>query len=393
MVSLDDYLGREQSYVKHVFLEHYLERLVHKTASTFDHIVYIDGFAGPWQSLNEQLLDTSFGIALNSLRRAKESWRATRQVQMSAFLVERNAAAYNRLTEVRDRFPDISIHTYLEDFETILPTILSKIPGKAFAFFFIDPKGWRIRLRNLTPMLTRPRSEVIFNFMFEFINRAANIRDHKIATGLDELIPYGNWREKLDRAEDRNPSGLSPDQRKAILVSAFSESLKIIGNYNYAAETTIFRSLKDRPLYCLVYATRHPIGLEVYRDCQVAALQEQSKTRAAAKVKHSEEVSGQSEIFASLHEMGPNELSSFLNSEADAAKNSILELTPWEPQSIRYDEIWPQVLGRHIVKLTALNAIAAKLRKDKLVHFPDWQKGKRVPQGNYRMQRLRPASA
>ena len=34
MVSLSDYTGREQSYVKHVFLERYLERLVHKTASS-----------------------------------------------------------------------------------------------------------------------------------------------------------------------------------------------------------------------------------------------------------------------------------------------------------------------------------------------------------------------
>jgi hypothetical protein len=75
MVSLDDYAGREQSYVKHVFLESYLEALVHKTASKYSHIVYVDGFAGPWQSANERFQDTSFGIALNALRRAKGSWK------------------------------------------------------------------------------------------------------------------------------------------------------------------------------------------------------------------------------------------------------------------------------------------------------------------------------
>ena len=73
MVSLDDYVGREQSYVKHVFLERYLEALMFKTASVYNHIVYVDGFAGPWQSANEQFEDTSFGIALNALRRAKET--------------------------------------------------------------------------------------------------------------------------------------------------------------------------------------------------------------------------------------------------------------------------------------------------------------------------------
>ena len=32
MVAFSDYAGREQSYVKHVFLENYLELLVHKIA-------------------------------------------------------------------------------------------------------------------------------------------------------------------------------------------------------------------------------------------------------------------------------------------------------------------------------------------------------------------------
>lgn len=73
MVALSDYTNREQSYVKHVFLEGYLERLVHKTGSIYPHIVYVDGYAGPWQSANEKFEDTSFGIALNALRGAKAS--------------------------------------------------------------------------------------------------------------------------------------------------------------------------------------------------------------------------------------------------------------------------------------------------------------------------------
>jgi hypothetical protein len=64
MVSIGDYKGREQSYVKHLLLERYFEALVYKTASAYPHIVYVDGFAGPWQNSNEQFEDTSFGIAL-----------------------------------------------------------------------------------------------------------------------------------------------------------------------------------------------------------------------------------------------------------------------------------------------------------------------------------------
>jgi len=41
MVTIEDYKDREQSYVKHVFLESYLERLAHKTAIQYPHVVYV----------------------------------------------------------------------------------------------------------------------------------------------------------------------------------------------------------------------------------------------------------------------------------------------------------------------------------------------------------------
>ena len=211
---------------------------------------------------------------------------------------KRDPVAYSRLDSIRERFPDISVHTYREDFATALPTILSEIPAEAFTFFFIDPKGWRIQLRALERMMARPKSEVISNFMFEFINRAASMHDPIVANGLDELIPYGNWREKLREAEKKNASGVGSDERKTILINAFADSLAHIGNYKYVAETTILRPLRNRALYCLFYATRHPKGLEVYRDCQVKAINEQSRSRAVTKVKHSETVSGQGEIFS-----------------------------------------------------------------------------------------------
>src|SRR6266849_1349796 len=258
MVSLEHYAGREQSYVKHIFLERYLEALVFKTASKYPHIVYVDGFAGPWQSANERFEDTSFGVALSALRRAKEAWKKNgRDVRMSAFLVERDASAYAKLANIPAAFPDITIRTYSADFLAVLSEILKATPGDAIAFFLIDPKGWRIPLQRLKPLLARPNSEVIFNFMFEFINRAANIDDPVVVAGLDELMPYGDWRGRLAEAERAEARPLTPVERKGILVGVFTESLARLGSYKYVAETTVLRPLKDRPLYCLCYASRH----------------------------------------------------------------------------------------------------------------------------------------
>jgi three-Cys-motif partner protein len=388
MVALADYTGREQSYVKHVFLEHYLESLVHKTASAYPHIVYIDGYAGPWQSSNENFEDTSFGIALDALRRAKESWkRLGRDVRMSAHLVEQNAAAYARLAEIPKRFPDVSVSPYFGDFVALIPTILKEIPSDAFTFSFIDPKGWRIPLQQLASLLSLRNSEVIFNFMFDFINRAINIDDPKIVAGLSELIPYGDWRGKIKIAETQGGGNMTPEARKALLVGDFTKSLAKLGNFSFVAETTILRPLKDRPLYCLCYSTRHSKGIEVFRDCQVKALQKQSTTRAAVKLQHAATTSGQSEMFESLHDMGPDELNAFLARERQQAEASLLDLTPQKPAAIRYELLWPEVLARHVIRRPHVNKLAVELRELRRLEFPDWEKGKRVPQSGYRTWR------
>ena len=303
---------------------------------------------------------------------------------MTAHLVERDSQAYARLATIAALYPDIEVKTYPGEFISALPRILGDVPEDAFAFFLIDPMGWRIPLRGLSTMLARRKSEVIFNFMFDFINRAANIRDPIVVAGLDELIPFGDWRIRLEKAER---DGATPEQRKEILVAAFTESLARIGAFAYVAETTILRPLEDRPLYCLCYATRHRMGIEVFRDCQIKALEEQSKTRAATKVKHAQVVSGQREIFQSLHDMGPDELADFLQRERSKAEATLVALAPVIPGAARYDEVWPKVLARHVVRRTDVNQIAARLRSEHRLIFPDSEKGKRIPQPLYRIQR------
>ena len=388
MVSLGDYAGREQAYVKHVFLESYLEALIFKTASTYTHIVFVDGFAGPWQSANELFDDTSFGIALNALRSAKETWKkAGRDVRMTALLVEKDPTAYVRLASIAEKYPDIEIKTYPADFLSVVPQILSDIPPNAFAFFLVDPKGWRIPLVKLQPLLARQKSEVTFNFMFEFINRAASMDDPIVIKGLDELMPHGNWRQRLVDAEKAAGRALTSEERKEILFGAFAESLRQIGGYQYIVPTEILRPLRERTLYCLFYATRHESGIAAFRDSQIAALNAQAKARAALKVKHELSGSGQSEFFESLHDMGPDKTAALLADEKRKAAATILELVPKAPDHISYRKLWPAVLTQHVVRLTDVNTICANMRKIGELLFPDWEPRIRVPKDHHRIQR------
>jgi hypothetical protein len=116
-------------------------------------------------------------------------------------------------------------------------------------------------------------------------------------------------------------------------------------------------------------------------------LTEQSNARAAAKVKHAEAKTGQGEIFESLHDMGPDELTSFLEVERGKAGKTPVDLTPESPASIQYGSLRAQVLARHVVTVANVNSIGARLRKGGQLLFPDWERGKRVPQPSYRASR------
>jgi hypothetical protein len=85
--------------------------------------------------------------------------------------------------------------------------------------------------------------------------------------------------------------------------------------------------------------------------------------------------------------MGPDELTSFLQAERGEAEKTLLQLTPKTPGSILYEKLWPQVLARHVVRRPDVNKMAAALRDDGRLLFPDWEKGKRVPQPHNRTQR------
>jgi len=382
---LKHYQGREQAYVKHFLLSEYLESWAHKVASTWEEVAYVDGFSGPWQHSGEAFEDTSFGIALRALTTAKVSWKSQgKTVKMSAFLVEKDSGAYASLQAARALFPDVEIKTYPGSFIDHVPSILRDIPPRAFAFFFIDPKGWGIDMKRIAPLLRRPHSEVVFNFMFDFINRAASIQSSGVAASLDELILDPTWRERL---EDRPAHVPEADHRKTVLVDAFSRTLAQLGQYTHVAETTVLRPLKDRPLYSLVYGTRNSKGIEVFRSSQIKALGQQDRVRGLTKLSAVAAASDQTEMFGSLSEMAPDPSVAFLAEEERRARQLFRTLVPAAPASVGWPDLWPRIMERHVVTKTQVKQIANQLRRDGVLTVLDWRPKQRTLDDHNRVQR------
>lgn len=382
----EHYAGREQALVKHHFLKHYLESLIHKIASKYSEVVYVDGFSGPWKNQSERFEDTSFGIALQALTDAKRSWarmaHKPRQMKMTAHLVEKSPKAYARLAELQTMFPDVEIITHKGDFTEIAPTIARAIPSQAFSFILIDPKGFSLDLQALKPLIGRPRCEVVFNFMFDFVNRFALYDDDKVAPVLDKLIPTEDWRGPL-RALEQDPAA-TPEMRKRVIVGAFERAVSKVAGYDYVADVDVRRPDRDRTLYFLVYGTHQPPGIRVFRDCQVKSLSVQADIIGRKKVEKQAEKSSQLELLGSMQYMAPDPNVVFLADEMEKARRLLLSIVPKSGTGTAWGDIWAHVLANHVIRLTDLNRIANDLRKSGHLLFPSWPSGqKKVPDDEF----------
>jgi len=352
----EHYAGREQALVKHHFLKHYLESLIHKIASAYADVVYVDGFSGPWQNRGERFEDTSFGIALQALTDAKRTWASMapkpKQVRMTAHLVEKDPGAFARLAELQALFPSVEVVTHNDDFTQIAPMIAGAIPIRAFSFVLVDPKGFSLDLQALRSLIGRDRCEIVFTFMFDFVNRFALFDDPTIAPMLDRLIPGEDWRAPL-RALEEDPSA-KPEKRKRVIVEAFGRAVSKVGRYEYVADVDVRRPDRDRTLYFLVYGTRQPSGIKEFRDCQVRSLGVQSDLLARKKIADQFAASSQFELLGSMHEMAPDPNRAFLKEEMNKARQLLLDVVPRSGSGELWERVWPKVLSKHVIRLTDL---------------------------------------
>ncbi len=92
------YIGREQAYFKHQLLRAYLERLIMIVGQHQRTICYVDCFAGPWKSQDDDLEDTSIAVSLNIIRKCRDGLKLKgRDVNFRALFVEEKKKSFRVL--------------------------------------------------------------------------------------------------------------------------------------------------------------------------------------------------------------------------------------------------------------------------------------------------------
>jgi len=274
----DSYRGREQTFIKHLILKRYLERVARNVLWSQQEFVFVDGFSGPWASQSGSYEDTSFGIAIRLLRRVREELRSSygydRKVR--CIFVEKGAAAFLRLSEAIKNAPYIEAWPIKGRFEDSVDEVRRRI-GSAFALISIDPKGWSFDIQKLAPLLRHRPSEVIVNFMFEHVNRFLDDKRAKIRDSY--ALPFGdpNWRSRFDALLK---SGLD---RETAVLELFREQLRVAGQYEFVLSARIQRPTANRSHFYLVYGTRNRKGLIEFRNVEKKAMEAEEHSRIEAK--------------------------------------------------------------------------------------------------------------
>lgn len=375
------YEGREPALIKHTLLEGYLETLVLTIGlgakrEARPEICYVDCFAGPWGSEDENLNGTSIALSLKTLAACHAKLVSLGvNARMRALFVEKDKVAFGRLTNFLARSADknVECECMSGDFVDLRAEILEWCGNTSFTFFFIDPKGWSpVIIDVLKPLLQRRRSEFLINFIYDFINRTASM------TGWQDEM-----RQLLGRSVDLN--GMSPTQREDSLLGAYRESLKECvppGRDDYRPRTayvSVLHPLHQRTKYHLVYLSSHPLGIVKFMNASEKVDIVQARVRAVRRLDEHARRSGVPDLFedeaATVPSEGrssPDEVDAFwrrylVQGERrvdTAAFADILESTNWLPKELQ-SSLTRLIAAGVVVNLDAMGS----RRPAKPLHF------------------------
>jgi three-Cys-motif partner protein len=340
----DFYIDREQTQVKHIILENYLERFAIIVGSRWDTITYVDCFSGPWKVKSEKFEDSSFAIALEQLRKARDIHKKQtgKTLKLRCFFLEKTPSAYAKLKRFADQQDDVKIETKNKKLENAIPDILNFVQDggpKSFPFIFIDPTGWSgFALETITPLLKLDPVEVLITFMTEHIRRFIEWQQEQNQESFIRLFGSSQFNDILN--------GLEEKDREDAIVTAYSECVKRVGAFGYTSSAIVLHPKKNRTHFHLIYATRGRKGVEVFKEAEKKAMSEMEKTRDEAQKREREVRTGQTEIrlFSGTVTQDPSEYFRSLRERyMSRARAAVLALLQTKKQ-LAYDEAWSSAM-------------------------------------------------
>ncbi|TPG22278.1 three-Cys-motif partner protein TcmP [Sphingomonas koreensis] len=365
---LEQYHGREQSFIKHEFLTQYLQAASYKTLQGRSPVFnFVDAFAGPWRVSDENYSDASFNQALHTLEavRADLGRMGRSGLRIRFCFCERRPDAVDRLKAYAEKHSRFEIHVFEGAFEDNL-TGIADVCHDGFTFTFIDPTGWDIRSEPVFEFLKARNGEFLLNFMAEHVNRHAGWS--QVSESFGRFLADPDWKDEFAAL----PADMSNEERVLLLMK---RKIKRMGAAMYLPDIPILKPRENRIKMRLILGTHSRKGLEVFRDVhgkvELSEIQtrntiSRSETRQLGLWSHAEESEDQQRavgVGSASQQLAARELVS--GALAHGAS--------------QFDDIAALVMEQCAMRLTNTKDLLVAMRKEGFVAF-DLQGRTKKPQ-------------
>ena len=369
----DPYDDREQTWVKHDILRRYLFRLA-VIVGNWAGLTYVDCFSGPWENKTDDFSDTSFGIAIDQLRAAREKLKERGKVpKLRCLFIEKNAAAFAKLKGFSQSISDVEILPIQGELQTQIETISNfvKAGGQSnFPFIFIDPKGWGgFPMEKITPLLRLEPGEVLVNFMTSQIRRFVEQEDQGYSESFAALYGNTQFREKIRQAPEQD--------REDMMVGLYGDELKKRGGFAHVVYTPVFQPQKNDIHFHLIYASRHPRGLTVFKDEEKKAVEGMEKKRAEAQ-QRKRQSGGAMELFGSTELHDTRFYDSLRDRYLGKLEISFQQLLS-KNKRVPYDALLAVALEIPLVWESDLKALLAEKKERGAISYEGFEPRQKVP--------------
>ena len=365
----DLYEGREQSGLKHYFLETYLEKLVYKIGSTGEVTInYVDGFAGPWEIKDENGDDCSPVIAIKKLQKIQSELMARNiKLDFRCLFIEKDQDSFDKLKALTSKYDPAKVIIINEEFENVIDKVSGFISygTKPFAFLFVDPTGWTgFGLNAMSRLLKGRFREILINFMTKDIRRFIDSNIKQLDPSFEKL--YGT------KAFQDQWKMLQGQEREDAMVKVYCHQLREIGGFSHVVSSPILNPKKDTTHFHLVYGTNSLHGLIVFRDVERRALQVQESIRAAMEEKKEEILLGNFLPGMSLGEIKNEDnityVEKLIERYTETGKVFLLKRI-YEARTIRYDDLLEVGLQLNMISEHLLRNILAEWVQDGIIRI------------------------
>ena len=217
-------------------------------------LVYVDLFAGSGICT---LKDTKERIPGSTLIAARASAPFARIIAC-----EENPDSSGAL---RDRLDKTLVkqrcHVLTGDCNDLVDQVVALIPQGTLTLAFIDPKGLDAHFETIAALSRERRVDfvVLFADAYDIVRNVDLYERQETQSKLDRVLGTTSWRERWEQVPNR--SGVNV---RRFFAEIYKEQLEERLGYTQFGEKTIYGD--HGPLYRLIYASKHELGLKFWNE-------------------------------------------------------------------------------------------------------------------------------